>query len=328
MTRLPSIPVIVPAAGEEPALAALRQAPEKLDLLLKSGRATYTPLGFRLADGLSRLWARRIESPYTPAVSQVDDAMRRPGAFLLNHSYEWGCTTGVVPDPALGGPTLLRVLDWPFDGLGRALVASRCEGPAGPYVSLTWPGFAGVLTASAIGRFSAAINQPPLPTNLGKAVGWPAARLRVGRSTAIPPSHLLRLVFDRCQSFDEAVALLRDTPICIPTIFTIAGTRPGEAITIERKENRAHICTEPAAANHWASPGGPSGRPRNHSSQARRADMIALSHRIPDWSMGWLKEPILHAETRLAVMANAASGRLIARGFEKTGPVTDVLALG
>lgn len=328
MIGLPHIPVIVPSAGEEPALAALHHAPEKLDLLLASARKTYTPLGFRLADALSRAWARRIDSPYNDAVGQVDGAMRRPGAFLLNHSYEWGCTTGVVADPDLGGPTLLRVLDWPFDGLGRALVASRCEGPSGSYVSLTWPGFAGVLTASAPGRFSAAINQPPLPTRLGKIVGWPTARFRVSRSTAIPPTHLLRLAFDRCRSFNEAVALLRDTPICIPTIFTIAGTRPGEAITIERKEDRAHVCTEPAAANHWASPNGPTGRPRNGSSLTRRSDMLALSRRAPDWTMGWLKAPILHHETRLAVMANAASGRLIAQGYEKTGPVTELLTLG
>ncbi|TBW37049.1 hypothetical protein EYW49_12940 [Siculibacillus lacustris] len=327
MTHLDPIPFIVPLPGEEPALAALRHAPEKLDLLLASARRTYTPLGVRVADALSRRWARRVASPYEGAISQVDRVLGRPGAFLLNHSYEWGCTTGVVADPALGGPTLLRVLDWPFDGLGRAVVATRCAGPAGPYVSLTWPGHVGVLTACAPGRFAAAINQPPLPTPWGKAVGWPTARWHVGRSTALPPSHLLRLVFDRCASFDDAVSLLRTMPICIPTIFTVAGARPGEAITIERTQNRAHVCAEPAAANHWASPDGPTGRPRNRSSRQRRADMLALARRPPDWSMKWLAAPILHDETRLSVMANAASGRLIAQGFEATGPATALTVL-
>lgn len=328
MTQLDPIPLVVPGPGEEPALATLRCTPERLDILLKSGRKTYTPLGFHVADALSRKWARCVGSPYNEAVSQVDRAMGRPGAFLLNHSYEWGCTTGAVADPVLGGTTLLRVLDWPFDGLGRALVAGRCQGPAGSYVSLTWPGYVGVLTACAPGRFAAAINQPPLPTHWGKAVGWPKARYRVSRSTAMPPSHLLRLAFDRCATFDDAVALLRNTPICIPTIFTLAGVRPGEAITIERKENQAYICEEPAAANHWASRNGPSGRPRNRSSLQRRADMLALSRQAPDWSLSWLEAPILHGETRLAMMANAASGRMVAQGFEKTGPATDVLVLG
>jgi hypothetical protein len=49
------------------------------------------------------------------------------------------------------------------------------------------------------GRFAAAINQPPLPLpSWGKAAGWLAARLLVGRSDALPPSHLLRLAFAGC----------------------------------------------------------------------------------------------------------------------------------
>ena len=325
---LPAIPLVTPAPGEEPALAALRHAPEKLDLLLASGRRTYTPLGFHVAETLSRTWARRVETPYADAVARVDAALGRPGAYLLNHSYEWGCTSGAVADPDLGGTTLLRVLDWPFDGLGRALVAANCEGQAGAYVSLTWPGFAGVLTACAPGRFAGAINQPPLPSRWGKLIGWPKARLRVARATAIPPTHLLRLAFETCATFDEAVALLRDTPICIPTIYTLAGAREGQAITIERTETEAHVSVEPAAANHWTTPGAPKGRPRNASSHARRAEMIDLSRRAPDWTMGWLTSPILHGETRLAMMANPATGRMIARGYEKDGAVTGLLEVG
>src|SRR5262249_40440392 len=73
-----------------------------------------------------------------------------------NYSYEWGCTTGAAPDG--DGVTLMRTLDWPFDGLGRALVVMRQQGAAGPYLSVTWPAFAGVLTGLAPGRFAAAIN--------------------------------------------------------------------------------------------------------------------------------------------------------------------------
>ena len=95
-----------------------------------------------------------------------------------------------------------------------------------------------MLTGSAPGRFAAAINQPPLPLpGWGRAAGWPTARARVWRSRAMPPSHLLRLAFDTCGNFDEAVTLLRRTPICIPTIFTVAGTRSAEALVIERTAN-------------------------------------------------------------------------------------------
>ena len=327
MKNLPTIPVFAIAAGHEPAAESLRADPERLALLLASARKTYTPPGMRLADRLSRQWARHVVSPYNDAVCDVDATLGRPGAYLLNHSYEWGCTTGACEDPEQGGPTLMRVLDWPFDGLGRALVVTRHDGGAGPYDNLTWPGYVGVLTASAPGRFAAAINQPPLPAPWGKAVGWPLARYRVARSRAMPPSHLLRLAFDTCRTYDEAVELITKTPICIPAIYTLAGVKPGERITIERTENHALIAPRPAAANHWTAPGAPAGRPRNASSRARHAAMRALCDARPDWSLGWLHAPILDRDARVVMMANAASGKLVAQGFEKTGAATAALAL-
>lgn len=326
--ELATIPLIEVAPGDEPALAALHAEPERLALILASARRTYTPLGLRSADGLSRAWARRAATPLSEAIAAVDRAMGRPGAYLLNYSYEWGCTSGAAEDPDHGGPTLLRTLDWPFDGLGRALVATRCDGAAGSYCSLTWPGYAGVLTGLAPGRFAAAINQPPLPGGFGKAIGWPLARWRVGVSREMPPSHLLRLAFETCPDFDAAVALLRRTPICIPAIFTLAGARPGETIVIERTEHQNFLAPESAAANHWASCPGPRGRPRDRVSIPRRAAMCHLLRQKPDWSLDWMKPPIHVKETRLVVMANPASGRLRARGLEKTGPATEILELG
>ncbi|MCI4677557.1 hypothetical protein K9U39_18850 [Rhodoblastus acidophilus] len=324
----PPIPLIDVAPDDEPAVAALRAEPGRLGLLLASARRTYTPLGLRSADKISRAWARRAATPLREAIEGVDRAMGRPGAYLLNYSYEWGCTSGAAEDPGHGGPTLLRTLDWPFDGLGRALVATRRQGVAGSYVSLTWPGYAGVLTGFAPGRFAAAINQPPLPGPFGKALGWPLARWRVGASRETPPSHLLRLAFDTCENFDAAVALLRQTPICIPAIFTLAGAKPGETVVIERTEHQAFTAPEPAAANHWASCPGPRGGPRDRVSLPRRAAMRALLRQEPDWSLDWMRPPIHVANTRLVMMANPASGRLVAQGFERTGPATALLEIG
>jgi hypothetical protein len=322
---LPEIPLIEVAPEQEPSVTAIAAQPGHLALLLASARKAYTPLGMRIADDLSRRWAKRVVSPYNEAIAEVDRIVGRQGAYLLNHSYEWGCTTGAAHDPEYGGATLLRTLDWPFDGLGRALVATHCRSKAGSYVSLTWPGYAGVLTGVAPRRFAAAINQPPLPAPWGRLIGWPTARYRVSRSTEMPPSHLLRLAFDNCPTFDEAVSLIRTTPICIPAIFTIAGVKRGETITIERKERQAFSPVQPAAANHWASSPGPTGRPRNASSRPRRAAMCQLLLEYPDWSLGWFRSPIHVADTRLVVMANPASGRLAAQGWEKHGCVTATL---
>jgi hypothetical protein len=250
----------------------------------------------------------------------------RPGAFLLNYSYEWGCTTGAGDDAEAGGATLFRTLDWPFTGLGRAVVVLRQQAEAGPYLSVTWPGYAGVLTGSAHGRFAAAINQPPLPLpGWGKAAGWVAARARINQSRALPPSHLLRLAFDTCRSFAEAVALIRLTPICLPAIFTLAGPKAGEALVIERTGTAAFEPAIPVAANHWAADQSPPGRARNRSSQPRRAAMAGLVEGGHPWTLDWLKPPILQPDTRLVVMANPHSGRLLAQGWEKSGAATAVL---
>jgi hypothetical protein len=320
------IPVFDADPAQEPAVAALQAEPDRFALLLAQARRTYTLAGLHFADARSRRWASRSASPYAAAVGAVARTMARPGAYLLNYSYEWGCTTGAAADPALGGMTLLRTLDWPFDGLGRALMVVRQAADAGPYLSVTWPGYVGVLTGLAPGRFAAAINQPPLPLpGWGRALGWLAARLRVGRSTALPPSHLLRLAFDTCRSFSEAVALIRRTPICLPAIFTLAGPEPDQGVVIERTEAAGFEPLRPAAANHWEAGPPELGRPRNESSFGRRAAMEKLLAAGQGWSFDWLEAPILQPDTRLAVMANPARGRLMVQGWEADGPATEVL---
>ena len=124
------------------------------------------------------------------------------GVHMLNLSFEWFCTSSVAADPAGGGVRLLRTLDWPLSSLGRTLVAAVMTGPAGNYVNITWPGFAGVVTAVARGRFAAAINQPPmLRTGFGAPADWLAARCSVWRRHALPPAHLLRVALDSCATY-------------------------------------------------------------------------------------------------------------------------------
>ncbi len=318
---LPAIPLLHATGQEEPGVLSARAAPDRLALLIRLARRHYTPAGVALADGRSRAWSACSASPYAGAVPAVAAAAGRPGAFLLNYSFEWGCTAGVAERE--DGPTLLRTLDWPFPGLGGAVVVVAQHGPAGGYHAITWPGYVGVLTGTAVGRFAAAINQPPLPLpGWGRAGGWVAARWRTGRSHAMPPSHLLRLAFDSCAGFAEAVALLLREPICQPAIFTVAGTRPGEAAVIERTQHAGFVSPVPAAANHWSCAGSPAGRPRNRSSVPRRAAMAGLLGRGGPDTLGWLVPPILQPDTRLAVLATPATGRLLVQGWDAMRPVT------
>ena len=111
-------------------------------------------------DELTRRWLRRSRSPYVADVEAIAAALGFAGIWFLNGSYQWGCTA--VARDEDGAPWLARTLDWPFPSLGRRLEITRMRGGAGDFLNVTWPGYVGILTASAPGRFAAAINQAPL----------------------------------------------------------------------------------------------------------------------------------------------------------------------
>jgi hypothetical protein len=92
-------------------------------------------------------------SAIMPAVPVVDVREGGPSSTRLNVA---------LAREEDGVPWLARTLDWPFPGLGRYADVVRLEGPAGEYFSVTWPGYAGVLTATAPSRFTACINQAPM----------------------------------------------------------------------------------------------------------------------------------------------------------------------
>ncbi len=325
MIDLRVIPLI--DIGANGPVALVRAAPERFRDILGHGRRSYTGAGLALGDRLSRRWLAARRNPYLAEIDAIADLGLGSGAHVLNLSYEWTCTTGVGPDPAGEGSRLRRTLDWRLDGLGRDVVVARVEAPAGPYFNVTWPGFVGVATAMAPGRFSAALNQPPdrQPTHV-RPVDWTIARVRFWRSSAVPPVHLLRRVFDRCRTFDEAKRALCETPIAIPAFFTLSGARPGDGCIVERIENDFLCRDAPASiANHWIS--FPlAGRDRGTDTRGRYRLMEEMRDTAGD-DFHWVSPPILNPTTRLAVTANAACGRLVVQGFERGGPATEVFSL-
>lgn len=319
----PPVPVVDARAGG--ALAAVEALPRQVELLLAAARRRYTRPGLALGDVLSRRWLRRNANPYLPEIAAVARRLGAAGAYALNLSYEWACTTGLVA----GGP-LLRVLDWQLDGLGRGLAVLRRRGPAGEWLDLGWPGFVGCVTGLAPGRFAAAINQPPLPgTGLGPVADWIAARPAFWRSRALPPAHLLRRAFDEAPDYAAALALLRDTPVCAAAFFVLAGAA-GEGCVIERTPGAAAVrlaAPVAAATNHWVTMPR-RGAPRGRGSDARLRAVEALLRADADpWSLAWVAPPILNADTRLVAVADPATGRLALQGFERDGPATRPLRL-
>jgi len=215
--------------------------------------------------------------------------------------------------------------------LGADVVVARHDTLCGSYVNVTWPGFIGLLTAVAPGRFAAAINQGPIDysferVSLGLPVDWCVNRFRVWRRRYLPPTHLLRQVFETCRSYDEAKAKLMTTPVAAPVFFTLTGPSPGQGCVIERRATEAILHEGPeVTGNHWINDRF-HGRPRPIRSHDRREKLQQL---LPEVAapLDWVQAPVLNRLTRLACEMNAATGSLVLQGWESMAPATRIFAI-
>lgn len=324
-------PIPVHDVGPEFPLETLELERERADALIEGATRGVPRTALRALDAVSRHWLAKQDSVHLDEIDAIAARLGRPGAYFLSVNYEWGCTCRVGPSPEGTSARLVRVLDWVTDGLGRYVIAARVAGAAGPFVTLTWPGYTGVLQAMAPGRFSAALNQAPMRRPLGHFyLDWAVNRRRVWRMPHLTPAHLLREVFETAASFADAKRILAERPISSPGIYSIAGIKPGETAVIERTETEARVHEGAnAAANHWQTPGW-AGHARG-SDSAGRARQIQSATTALDPTFPWLTPPIRNWNTRLVMVADAREGRLVAQGYEvigrTTGPATAPLEL-
>ena len=294
------------------------------------GRAA-SRLAMPLSDRASHRWLKKSHNPYLAEIELIAEAVGVPGAFTLNICFEWGCTCGVWQ--ADGAPRLLRVLDWPFPRLGESVVVAHQSAKVGEFYNVTWPGYSGVLQAMAPGRFAAALNQAPMRMHGAGLFGdWFLGRLVVDGHRGLPPSHLLRHVFEAAPDYAMAKHMLCSRPIAVPAIFTLAGIRPGEGCVIERTEDdfsvrefeKGRVCT----ANHFASPlkdKGRGWRARPVDSEGRQACAEGMT--APGDGFSWFIPPIANHNSRLALTASAARRTLSVLGTYGAGPVTEPFEL-
>ncbi len=299
------------------ALAMAKAEPERLAAILKCATSHYSTPVLYLADRASEYWMARNDNPYLDEIFAVSEYAGYPGVYLLNNSYEWSCTSSIGPDIHRTGNRLLRTLDWTMDGLGENVIIARMMGEEGAYDAVTWPGFSGVLTAMAPGRFSAAINQPPMKKwSKIYPLDWIVNRVHMWREQTLPPVHLLRQVFDQCRNFEEALDVLISEPIAMPVFITLSGIGPRENALIERTPYEASYQIGPnAIANHWKNLEIDSYK-RGFLSEERLIQMDGLRYDTPN-TFGWVTAPILNPTTRLSVIANAAEGHLEVLGWER-----------
>jgi hypothetical protein len=324
---LPNIPVI--DVGADFPMATLLADEARAHKLIDEATRGVPRAVLGGLDAVSRRWLRKWDNAHLPEIEAIAHRLGRPGAYFLSVNYEWGCTVAVGPSPDRGSARLARTLDWVTHGLGRNVIAARVACDLGPFVTLTWPGFTGVIQGLAPGRFAAALNQAPM-RKLGGGfypTDWMANRARVWRMPHPTPLHVLRSVFETARDFATAKAMLTEQKIAAPAIFSITGIGPGESCVIERTEEGAHVIEGSAwAVNHWQQLD-VSARPRGVDSRGRLATMSSASVIEFDAQFPWLVAPVLNSLTRLAMVADASAGRLMVQGYEDGKAATAVLDL-
>ncbi|MGH8513748.1 MAG: hypothetical protein ACREV8_07370 [Gammaproteobacteria bacterium] len=334
---VPAIPVIDVGDGGPLRHAALSRGRARA---LRDECLTVFPRGFTAflpaLDNATHRWLSRSCSPYVPEIAQIAATLGIPGVWLLNTSYQWGCTSLAREED--GVPWLARTLDWLYPGLGRHAELTRAKAQAGEYFSVTWPGYAGVLTAMAPRRFAACLNQAPM----WRRTRHPWLRIYDLAANALhtwakirhmPPDQLLRQVFETCETFAAAKSVLEATPVARPAIYLLIGCTKGERCVIERTETGfVTRVNETSAANDWV-PSRPNWEariaaarfltwsPAEAAAYCRdRQDTLALWRGLLSRDgFDWVTPPVLNPYTRLAVTMSPARAILRVAGYEMMG---------
>ena len=297
-------------------------------------------------DAIVRRWITQSDSPYVAEITQIAATLKLSGVWALNGSYQWGCTSLAREEGGI--PWLARTLDWPFAGLGRYAEVAHMRAKSGNYFSVTWPGYVGVLTAMAPGRFAACINQAPM----WRRTQHPWLRVYDLAANAVhtwakirhmPPDQLLRQAFEVCDNYYAARRMLETTPVARPVIYTLTGCEKDERCVIERCEDSFVTREdETCAANDWL-PSRPQWEGRiaakhllsrsfaeaTTQSRARCKALAGHCGLLSDEQFGWVIPPVLNPYTRLAVTMNPRHGILRVTGYEPTNselpqPVSEV----
>ncbi len=285
-------------------------------------------------DRIGRRWLQRSDSPYVPEIAEIAATLGFPGVWLLNCTYQLGCTSVVREED--GALWLARTLDWPFPGLGRLVDVARLQATAGEFFSVTWPGYAGVLTGMAPQRFAASINQAPMWRRTRHPWLRPYDLIANALHTfvnvrSMPPDQLLRQAFETCRTYSQAKILLELVPVARPVIFSLIGCAPGERCVIERTENGFVTREdETSAGNDWA-PNRAHWEARFPASKfltistseaasrcrARQDTLASWRGRLSEAGFAWVVPPVLNPYTRLAATMCPARSILRVAGYDQ-----------
>jgi len=160
-------------------------------------------------------------------VSVPADVMLVCNAYYDMASALIGCTAFAVDTSS--GPLHARNLDWWTENrlLNETSLACLFKGaPAGEFISIGWPGYLGVLSGMAPGRFAITLNA---------VLSEEAAQI------ALPVAFQIRQTFEEAETFSDAVERLSQAVIPGNCLLLVSGIEPGEMVVIERTPTRSAI---------------------------------------------------------------------------------------
>ena len=206
-------------------------------------------------DRMSRRWLVRSRSPYVQEIAPIAEALDFSGVWLLNASMQWGCTSLACEQD--GAPWLVRTLDWPFEGLGQHTELAHMSGEAGDFVSVTWPGYVGVLTAMAPHALPAGSIRRRCGG--GRAIGGCGRATSPSMPRPFGPASAVCRRINCCVKLSRSARLSRgprgcwrQTPLSRSVIYTLAGYAADERCVIEPTETDfVTRDDETSAANDW-----------------------------------------------------------------------------
>jgi hypothetical protein len=231
--------------------------------------------------------------------------------FAKTIEESFGCTAMAFNLDGNRGVAHVRNLDWDLKGCGPKSVIIHYKGEEGPFTAPSWPGFVGVLSGVAPGRFSATINMAP-------QVSMPG--------TQWPVTFALRIAFEECGTFDEAVKYLTRVKLAASTLFMVVGTKKDQAVVIEHTGSKARCRWMEdgvlVVTNHYVYAGFTEHNKDDEDSEdrltfaeeaARRGARLPLSKMLP--LLG--RSPVLWERTRQRMAFVPKSGEFLVHYWDR-----------
>jgi predicted choloylglycine hydrolase len=138
----------------------------------------------------------------------------------------FGCTAGISWIKGLGN-THLRNMDYDAEGLGNATRIFEFKQGKRKFITVGVLGMAGVLSGMLPKKYAVTINYAP---TIEKPI-----------FSGYEPLMLLREVFESCDSYEEAVAELKNTRLSTNVFYVVSGSKKGQACVIERTKRTSTV---------------------------------------------------------------------------------------